>query len=107
VLVATYADNGGVLTVDSHDRLRVVLAGTSWTQSSSDPAVLKPTSKPKVLPASSGCVTGQGCGSVTVYYEALKPGSAQIKGARSNCDGAGSTCKTGPGGFRLKVVVVK
>ena len=107
VLVATYADNGGTLTVQVHDRLRVVLAGKSWTQSSSNPSVMISTSKPVVLPVSSGCVTGQGCGSVTVFYQALKLGTTQILGSRSSCDSANQTCTTGAGAFRMKVVVAK
>jgi hypothetical protein len=107
VLVATYADNGGTLTVEVHDRLRVVLAGRSWTQSSSNPNVAVVTSKPVVLPASSGCVASQGCGSVTVLYQALKVGTVQIEGARSSCDSTAPTCTTGPGSFRMKVVVTK
>lgn len=107
LLVATFADNGGTLTVMVHDRIRVVLAGTSWTQKSSDATLLRPTSKPRVLPASSGCVTGQGCGSITVFFEALKVGIAQVLGTRKNCDGAASTCTTAPNSFTLKVVVMK
>jgi hypothetical protein len=107
VLVATFADNGGTLTVQVHDRIRVVLAGTSWTQSTSDAGVLRATGKATTLSASSGCVTGQGCGSVTVFYEALKTGNAQVLGARGNCQNAAQTCTTGLGAFRLKVVVMK
>jgi hypothetical protein len=105
VLVATYADNGGTLTVQVHDRLRVVLAGRAWTQSSTNPSVIAVSGKPVVLPVSSGCVTGQGCGSVTVYYQAMKVGVAQIEANRSRCDSAVKTCTTGPGAFRMKVVV--
>jgi predicted secreted protein len=107
VLVATFADNGGTLTVQVNDRIRVVLAGTSWTQSSSNSDLLTTTSKPTVLPASTGCVTGQGCGSVTVFYKALKTGKAQILGNRGNCQKAATTCTTGPGAFKLNVVVMK
>lgn len=107
VLVATYADNGGTLTVLVNDRLRVVLAGTSWTQQSSDSSIVAQIGKASVLPASSGCVQGQGCGSVTVYFHALKKGRAQILGDRSSCSGAGSTCTTGPRAFRLNVVVLQ
>ena len=107
VLVATFADNGGTLTVQVHARIRVVLAGTSWTQTSSKPSVLKPTGKATIFPASTGCVSGQGCGSVTVFYQALKVGNAQVLGSRGSCQGAAATCKTGPGAFRLNVVVTK
>jgi hypothetical protein len=105
VLVATYADNGGTLTIQLHDRLRVVLAGRSWTQSSTNPSVVAVSGKPVVLPVSSGCVAGQGCGSVTVYYQALKVGVAQIEANRASCDRVAKTCTTGPGAFRMKVVV--
>jgi hypothetical protein len=105
VLVATFADNGGSLNVLTNDRIRVVLAGMSWVQQSSDTAVLVATSQPTVLPASSGCVKGQGCGSVTVYYRAVRAGDAEILGARGNCDGAAAGCQAGPGAFKLKVVV--
>jgi hypothetical protein len=107
VLVATFADNGGTLTVQVNNRIRMVLAGTSWTQSSSNPSVVVVTGKAKTRPASSGCVPDQGCGSVTVFYRALKTGTAQILGARGSCQGAGSTCKTGEGAFKLNIVVTK
>ena len=107
VLVATYADNGGTLTVQVNDRIRLVLAGKSWTQSSANPNIVVSTSKPVVLPVSSGCVTGQGCGSVTVFYKALKLGTTQLKGSRASCDSANQTCTTGPDAFRMKIVVVK
>ena len=90
-----------------NDRIRVVLAGTSWSQSSSNTGVLATTSKPSVLPPSTGCVTGQGCGSVTVFYRALKTGKAKILGDRGNCLKAATTCTTGPGAFKLNVVVMK
>lgn len=107
VLVATFADDGGTLSVQTGDRIRVVLAGTSWSQDSSAPAVVQASSKPTVLPASTGCVKGQGCGSVTVYYQAEKPGQAQIVGDRAHCSQAGPACRTGPGAFRLIVDVAK
>lgn len=105
VLVATFADNGGTLTVLVHDRIRVVLAGMSWTQQSSNTKVIHAASKASVLPASSGCVAGQGCGSVTVFYDALKTGQAQIVGSRGSCQGAAATCTTGSGAFDLRIVV--
>ena len=107
VLVATYADNGGTLTVQVNDRLRVVLAGKSWSQSSSAPNIVVSTGNPIVLPISSGCVKGQGCGSVTVFYKALKLGTAEIEGSRASCDIANPKCTTGPGAFKMKVVVGK
>lgn len=107
VLVATFADNGGTLTVLVNDRIRVVLAGTAWTQKSSNSSIVAATTDPKVLPTSSGCVYGQGCGSVTVFYRGLRTGDGQILGTRSNCSGANQTCTTALDSFRLKVVVTK
>jgi hypothetical protein len=105
--VATFADNGGTLTVLVNDRIRVVLAGTSWTQQSSNTRMVTATTKPKVLPVATGCVLGQGCGSVTVYYRALKTGHMQILGTRTNCSGGNQSCSTKPDSFRLNIVVTK
>jgi len=107
ILVATFADNGGTLTVSVHDRLRVVLAGTSWKQSSSNVGVLAPSGGASVLPTASGCVPDQGCGSVTNFFDAKAVGRAKVLGDRSNCDHAASTCTTGPNAFQLTVVVLK
>jgi hypothetical protein len=107
VLVATFADNGGTLTVQPQNRIRVVLAGTSWSQSTSDASVVVATSKSKTLPASTGCVQGQGCGSVTVFYQALKDGTAHILGDRGSCAGAAPSCKTGASAFKMTIVVAK
>jgi hypothetical protein len=106
VLVATFADNGGTLTVMKDDRIRVVLAGTSWTyEKTSDTKIVTQSGNASALPTTSGCVTGQGCGSVTAYFNALKTGTANIMAARGSCAGAASSCTTGSGAFRLKVVV--
>lgn len=99
VLVATFADNGGTLTVQVHARIRVVLAGISWTQTSSDPSVLRSTGKATILAPSTGCVTGQGCGSVTVFYQALKVGDAQVLGYRGELPGRSCNVQNGPGGI--------
>jgi hypothetical protein len=107
VLVATFADNGGTLTVLVHDRIRVVLAGMTWKQQSSNSKILMASGKATVLPAASGCVKNQGCGSVTVFYVAKSTGRAQILGTRSNCAGAAYLCTTAPDSFRLHVVVQK
>ncbi len=106
VLVATYADNGGTLTVLPQDQIRVVLAGMAWTyEATSHPDIVKQAGKATTLPRSSGCVAGQGCGSVTAYFHALKVGTSDIRASRANCDGAAKSCVTGAGAFRLKIVV--
>ena len=106
VLVATFADNGGTLTVSVHDRLRVVLAGPSWALSSSNRSILVTSGRAAVLPATASCVPGQGCGSVTRFFTMVRPGTAKVLGSRARCDHAVTTCTTGPKAFQLRVVVL-
>jgi hypothetical protein len=101
---ATEKNDGGTVTIRRGQRLRVVLHSTYWEfKAVSAPAVLRLTSVPLVNPKS-GCVPGQGCGTVTATYIAKTLGSAVVAAERTSC-GEAMGC-TGPaGGYKLTVIV--
>jgi hypothetical protein len=67
-------------------RLVVVLHSTYWTFAASPrPRVLRAAGTPVVRRRQSGCVPGQGCGTVTATYVALRAGAAVVGASRSSC----------------------
>lgn len=104
-LVTTFSDNGGTLTASVGDIIRVVLAGESWQMTTSNRNILEQRGKSNLAPITTGCVPGQGCGSVSTFYKALKAGDANLLASRSSCRGSPKGCKTGNGVFRLTVQV--
>lgn len=103
-LVSTYASNGGTMTVVVGDRIRVVLAGPSWTfLSTSDESVVAQDGNTDTVAASDGCGTGGECGYSTAYFDVLANGEAEIRASRSDCRGAEEGCVTGDEAFRLTI----
>jgi hypothetical protein len=78
LLTATLADNGGLLSVDSGDRLKVVLPSSAW--------VFQPTGSPQVMRRVSGggvtratsCNAEKGCGTATAYFKMGNKGNAVL-----------------------------
>jgi hypothetical protein len=83
----------------------VILASTYWSFSdSSKPAVLRSDGSAKVVPHLSGCVPGQGCGTVTATFKALTVGTATIVAARTVC-GEALRCRGSEGHYQVTVRV--
>ena len=96
--------DGGRVTLRVGQKLRVVLHSTYWElKAVSDATVLRRLGAPVVNPKS-GCVPGQGCGTVTVTYVAKTVGSAVVTAARTSC-GEAMGCTGAAGGYKLNVVV--
>ena len=101
---ATERQDGGRITLQRGQRLRVVLHSTYWEfKAVSAPAVLHLMSEPQVNPKS-GCVPGQGCGTVTATYVAKTLGSAVVAAERTSC-GEAMGCVGPAGGYTLTVTV--
>jgi hypothetical protein len=66
--------------------------------------VLRPQGAPVVLPQPSGCVVGQGCGTVTAWYVGAAVGAAKVTASRTSC-GEAMGCTAATGSFTLRVVV--
>ncbi len=97
--------NKKTVTLHKGQQLQVVLHSTYWQfQQVSNRAVLRPEGKPVVRPKLSGCVPGQGCGTVTVLYRATASGSALVSAKRSSC-GEAMGCSVSNGNFAVRVVV--
>jgi hypothetical protein len=98
--------DGGTVDLRPGQRLRVVLHSTYWAfKPLSDTAVLRLLGTPQVAPKS-GCVPGQGCGTVTALYLARVAGTTTVKAERTSC-GEAMGCTGDAGSYTLTVVVRK
>jgi hypothetical protein len=97
--------NGQTIDLQQGQVLQVVLSSTYWMiHGSSDSAVLSLLSGPDPQPQRSGCVSGQGCGTVTVAYRAVAAGHAQVSASRSVC-GEALGCTAANSQFVVYVIV--
>ncbi len=97
--------NGQTIDLQQGQVLHVVLSSTYWRiHGSSDSAVLSQLSGPTTLPQQSGCVPGQGCGTVTASYRAVAAGQAQVTASRGTC-GEALGCTGANSQFVVYVVV--
>ena len=104
VVQATDNQDGGKITLRRGQRLRVVLHSTYWEfKAVSEPAVLRLVGEPQVNPKS-GCVPGQGCGTVVATYVAKAAGSALVTAERTSC-GEAMGCTAAAGRYTLTVTV--
>jgi len=106
VVQASEPQNGRTLELRPGQKLRVVLHSTYWRfGKATNRGVLRREGTPQVRPFRS-CVAGGGCGTVTVTYLAVAPGSAAVRAARTSC-GEAMGC-TGPAGrYAVRVRVTK
>ena len=103
IVHASEKQDGGKVTLRLGQKLRVVLHSTYWElKPLSGPTVLRRIGEPVVNPKS-GCVPGQGCGTVTVTYIAKAAGSAVVTAERTSC-GEAMGCTGDAGRFTLMVV---
>jgi hypothetical protein len=104
VVHASEKQDGGKVSLRPGQKLRIVLHSTYWElKAVSDPTVLRRAGAPIVNPKS-GCVPGQGCGTVTVTYVAKAVGSAVVTADRTSC-GEAMGCTAAAGSYKLTVVV--
>lgn len=105
VIVLHDVDNGHVLRVHVGQRVQLVLASTYWNVAgSSDPSVLRQTGQPAVSPQPTGCVPGEGCGTVSAGYDAIAAGRAQLTASRLSC-GEALRCVGPQAAYRVTVLV--
>jgi hypothetical protein len=99
------ANNGRTITVAKGATITVVLVSTSWMFSSLPGSVLQQVGPVAYAPAPiNACVPGQGCGTVTVTYNAVGAGSARVNASRSQC-GEARACTGSEGTYFVQVVV--
>jgi hypothetical protein len=104
-LVARDQDNGHAVSLRVGDHLLLVLASTYWQlDGSSAPNVLRETGQPAVSPQVTGCVGGQGCGTVSATFDAVAAGTAQVTARRTSC-GEALSCSGSLGSYRVTVLV--
>ena len=97
--------SGETIHVQPGDRVTLILASTYWRiGGSSAPGVLRPDAPAVTRPVPSGCVPGQGCGSVRQSFTAMAAGTAVLTAHRDSC-GEALRCTGSQGDFRLVVAV--
>ena len=98
--------NNKTITLRRGQRLQLTLHSTYWqVQSNPDHTVLQPLGKSRVR-ATTGCVAGGGCGTVTTLYLAAAPGTAVIAADRNSC-GEAMGCTGTAGRYTLHIRVVR
>jgi hypothetical protein len=104
-ITASDAENGHTISVHVGDHLTVTWHSTYWSVAGSSNAhVMAPDGGPTVSPRPSGCVPGQGCGTVIAAFDAIAAGTSEITAARTTC-GEALRCTGSAGSYRLTVVV--
>jgi hypothetical protein len=99
------SDNGATVQVSRGTRVVLVLHSTYWSiTGSTDSAVLSAQAAPAHSASTTGCVPGQGCGTVSQPFLAASPGTAQLRASRTVC-GEAMACPPGQGTFTVTVRV--
>lgn len=82
-----------------------MLGSTYWrVAGSSDSAVLREEGEPRYAGRPSGCVPGEGCGTVTATFDAAGAGRASVRASRASC-GEAMACRGESGSYQVAVVV--
>ena len=100
-------DNRRTLSVSAGTRVSVRLANTYWQFARGSDRALRQDGAVVVRalpPASRRCVPGEGCGTVVVSFEAVRPGRQTIIASRTTC-GEAMGCTEGQGHYQVTVVV--
>jgi len=108
VVTVGHSDNGHTIRVSRGTTINVVLHSTYWTFTpQAGSGALRPDGAPAVdaSPPGSGCVAGQGCGTVTARFTAIGDGTARIRATRTSC-GEALMCSPAQGAFAVTIVVV-
>jgi hypothetical protein len=103
-VTVTFGDKGSTVGLHVGATLRVVLDSTYWSMNPSpNPGVLAPHGAATTVPRS-GCVPGEGCGTVTALFLAHSSGTISISASRTSC-GEALRCTNGDGSFQVTVHV--
>lgn len=102
--VLTAHDSGHRVAVSVGARVSVRLDSTYW-HFAALPAGAPLRALPVVVtPRQTGCVVGEGCGTVTAPFVAVRPGQVAVTARRTSC-GEAMRCTGAAGVFRVQVVV--
>lgn len=99
----TARDSGRQVTVPVGTRVSVRLDSTYW-HFAALPAGAPLHALPVVVAPRKGCPVGQGCGTVTAPFVAVRPGQIAVTARRTSC-GEAMRCTGAAGLYRVKVVV--
>ena len=104
-LVVSESDDGHVLQLRVGQRLELMLTSTYWqVEGSSNPNVLHEIGQPVVSAQRTGCVPGEGCGTVIALFDAVVAGRADVTATRTSC-GEALRCTGSLGFYRVSIVV--
>jgi hypothetical protein len=107
VVTVGQRDNGHTIRVSPGTTIDVVLHSTYWTFTpQAGSGALRPDRAPSVVASSpgSGCVAGQGCGTVTARFTAISDGTARIRATRTSC-GEALACSPAQSAFTVTIAV--
>lgn len=105
VVTVTFGDKGSTVYLHVGETLRVILDSTYWSMGpSSNSNIVASHGAVRIVPRLTGCVAGQGCGTVTAWFRAIAPGTASISASRVSC-GEALRCTNGNGDFHVRVRV--
>jgi hypothetical protein len=100
-------DNRRTLSVRAGSRVTVRLDNTYWTFAPASGRALRQDGTVllrAVPPGSQRCVPGEGCGTVAVAFEAVRPGRQTIVATRTSC-GEAMRCNADKGHYQVTIVV--
>jgi hypothetical protein len=105
-VAASEPDNGDTITMAVGDMLVVMLHNTYWRFAAlSQAAALRSTGPSSIVTSKvTGCVPGQGCGTVRESFRAVTAGRVVVTASRTSC-GEARRCTGAAGSYRLAVVV--
>ncbi|MCW2856888.1 MAG: hypothetical protein JWR52_2503 [Marmoricola sp.] len=101
------SSNGTTVSLERGQRLRVTLSSTYWQFGAIAGGVLAASGQrttPSTTQSGSTCVPGQGCGTATETFTAIRSGRARITASRTSC-GEAMACVGSAGSYELIVVV--
>jgi hypothetical protein len=93
------SDGGRTVSIHVGDSVTVELHSTP-----APPGVLEAQGPPVVTPRLQGCVSGQGCGTVTGRYLATAPGETHLVAHRDTC-GEAMPCPADQQGWQVTLTV--
>ncbi len=97
--------NGKNITIQTGARLTLVLHSTYWNiQGSSNPKILVQLGEPLVVADTTVRIPGMGAGTVSVEFQALAPGNAELTASRTAC-GEAMPCTKDQASFKVTVTV--
>jgi hypothetical protein len=104
------ASNTRTFVVHVGAPIKLTLISTYWTVAKVAPGgAVRQVGEPAVFPGvinGPGCMVGQGCGTVTVHYKAVRTGVIRLSASRHTC-GEAMACQPSQSHWWAEIKVIK